>query len=372
MENFFIADKELVLNSLDKKSIIDSLSLENVCEFLDYLQIPYEKKGKDLICPTVCHNKLEEAESMKLYYYSNHKVFHCYTECNDSMSIFEFYKRFMAVNYSEITDEEAVHFVIQFLTKISFSQPEQNKSYLVDKEKYYQEKTFIQLENYSSKVLDCFSEYYHPSWIKDGISKESMKKFNIKFSNSENRIIIPHKDIYGRMVGIRARALEEEDISYGKYKPEKVGKILYTHNLSYNLYGINEHKKAIQKFKRAVIVESEKSVMLDDTFFGENSIAVACCGSNINKYQIWLLTHQLGVNEIVIALDKEYQDWHSEEAKKYRKKLVDICQKYMNFAKMSYIFDKDNLLNKKDAPHDKGKKIYEELLNKRIEVKYGF
>lgn len=372
MENFFISDKKLILESLSKKDIINSLTLEDVENFLDYLQIPYQRKKDFLICPTVCHNRLEEAESMKLYYYSNYHVFHCYTECNESMTIFEFYKKFMAVNYSEISDEEATQFVFQFLTKIAISSSApQNKRVLIDREKYYREKTFLLLEEYSPKVLDCFLNFHHPSWIKEGISEKTMDKFNIRFSNSENRIIIPHKDISGRIVGIRARALEEEDVVYGKYKPEKVGNVLYTHNLSYNLYGIFEHKKAIQKFKRAVIVESEKSVMLDDTYFGENSTAVACCGSNINKYQIWLLVHKLGVNEIVIALDKEYENWLSEEAKKYRKKLVEICEKYSYCVKMSYIFDRENLIGRKDAPHDRGKEVYEKLLKDRIDVKHG-
>ena len=368
--NFYSADEGIYLYNLDRQSIIESLTVDDICKFLEHLKIPYDKTNKYIICPTVCHNPLNEAESMKLYYYPNNKVFHCYTECNESMTVIELYKKFMALNYDEkISEQEAENFVKQFLTKITIKEKDASKnSLLIERSQYYNEKTFIELKEYSEKVLECFKEYYHPSWLKDGISKEAMKKFQIKFSITENRIIIPHFDINGKLIGIRARALEEEDISYGKYKPEKVGDIDYAHNLSYNLYGIDKHKEAIKKFKRAVIVESEKSVLLDETYYGKNSTAVACCGSNINKLQIWLLTQQLGVSEIVIALDKEYDDWHSSEAIKYRKKITDICNKYKIQANMSYIFDKKNLLNKKDAPHDRGKEIYEKLFNERIKV----
>ena len=35
---------------------------------------------------------------MKLYWYQNYKVFHCYTECNESMSIFELYMKYIFLN----------------------------------------------------------------------------------------------------------------------------------------------------------------------------------------------------------------------------------------------------------------------------------
>lgn len=87
-------DKELEDASITKKDIIDSITLNDVKIFLESLgveQIVVNEEKQYLICPTICHNPLEEAESMKLYWYQNNKIFRCYTECNEAMSIFKLY-----------------------------------------------------------------------------------------------------------------------------------------------------------------------------------------------------------------------------------------------------------------------------------------
>ena len=87
-------DKELENASITKKDIIDSITLNDVKIFLESLgveQIVVNEEKQYLICPTICHNPLEEAESMKLYWYQDNKIFRCYTECNEAMSIFKLY-----------------------------------------------------------------------------------------------------------------------------------------------------------------------------------------------------------------------------------------------------------------------------------------
>ena len=79
------ADEELDYASISIQDIVNSITLEDVRLFLESLGVEqiavYEDKGY-LVCPTICHNLLEEAESMKLYWYKNNKIFRCYTECN--------------------------------------------------------------------------------------------------------------------------------------------------------------------------------------------------------------------------------------------------------------------------------------------------
>ena len=117
-----------------------------------------------------------------------------------------------------------------------------------------------------------------------------MDKFHIGFSIAQNKIVIPHFDIQGRLIGIRARTLNKEEAEkYGKYRPIQIGDITYSHQLQFNLYGIYEHQNGIKKRRQAIIAEAEKSVMLDDGYYGELSNTVACCGSIFNKYHISLL-----------------------------------------------------------------------------------
>ena len=363
-------DEQVLLNSLSTKDIIESLTIDDVVRFLESLGVEVDRFENHLICPTICHNPIEEAESRKLYWYQNYKVFHCYTECNESMSIFELYRRYMSLNEHEITLDDAELYVKQFLKNIKIKEIERKSPLTLDKSKYRITDNNEELIEYPISTISYFSTYYHPSWLKEGITKEVMDNFQIKFSLGQNKIIIPHLDFDGRLIGIRARALEQKDIELGKYMPITIGETIYAHRLQFNLYGLYQHKEAIQKYKRAVIFESEKSVLKDEVFYGKNSIAVACCGSSLSKYQVALLCKKLGVNEIVIAFDKEYTDLKDPKAKTYRNKLIEMCEKYKHLASFSYIYDEQNLLSLKDSPNDRGKEIYEKLYQNRSKIRW--
>lgn len=366
-------DKEIDKINLTTYDIINALTIKDVMTFLDSLGVEQYAVNKDrgyIICPTICHNALHEPASMKLYWYQDNKIFRCYTECNEAMSIFKLYKKFCKLNFDrEPTDYEAKEYILSCIKHEVIHTEYEDNEYVLDLEKYQYTTEIPELPEYPAGVMDYFSKYYHPSWLKDGITPAAMDKFNIKFSLGQNKIIIPHYDINGRLIGIRGRALEKAEVeNYGKYRPIQIGQTIYSHQLHFNLYGIHEHKDGIQKRKMAIIAEAEKSVLLDDGYYGDLSNTVACCGSNINKYQIALLT-KLGVDEIVIALDKEYTDSYDSKGKEYRKKLEDICNKYKSLAMFSYIWDYDNLLEEKDAPFDKGKETFEYLFRNRVKVR---
>ena len=365
-------DEELDLLDVSSKDIINSITLEDVKTFLESLGVDqiadYPDKGY-LVCPTICHNPLDEAESMKLYWYQNNKIFKCYTECNEAMTIFELYQRVMRINYHRVSYDEAVDYVKKCLRHIVISGKKKYKPD-IDFEKYNFDSSIPQLTEYPKEMLTYFLPKHHPLWLREGIKPDVMDKFNIGFWNRENKITIPHFAINGRLIGIRARTLDEEEAKeYGKYRPVQIGNTLYAHPLHFNLYGIYEHKDAIEKRRSAIIAEGEKSVLLDDGYYGKWSNTVACCGSNLNKFQVSLLTNILGANEITIAFDKEYTDWRSNEAREYRVKIENMCRKYKGQATFYYIWDIDGLLEYKDSPFDKGKEVFEELYKHRIKVR---
>ena len=368
-------EDEARLTGIDRQDIIESLTLQDIKHFLESLgveQIEVNEEKGYLICPTICHNPIYDAESMKLYWYQNYKVFHCYTECNESMSIFKLYQKFIKVNENRtIGMDEAEDYVKHCLNHIIINASRtKTNNYTLDAEKYTFNTTIPTLNEYSPKILSYFTHYYHPLWLKDGITKEAMDKFKISFSMGQNKIIIPHFDISGRLVGIRARSLEKKEIEeFGKYRPVQIGNVLYSHPLQFNLYGIYEHQDGIRRRRSAIIVEGEKSVLLDEGFYGKFSNAVACCGSNFNKYHISLLTNILGASEIIVALDKEYTDPFSEKAKNYRKKIEELCRRYTSQANFSYIWDYNGLLEEKDSPYDKGKQVFEQLMKERVKIK---
>lgn len=113
----------------------------------------------------------------------------------------------------------------------------------------------------------------------------------------------------------------------------------------------------------------EKSVLKDSSYYGPYSVAVATCGSQLNRFQINLLVQELGVNEIILAYDKEYKNCFDIKGREYRKKLISKCEKYRGLATFYYLFDEHNLLDMKDAPCDKGQETLEKLMKRRIIVK---
>jgi hypothetical protein len=168
---------------MDVKNFLESLGVEQI--------VVNEEKGC-LICPTICHNPIGEAESMKLYWYQNNKIFRCYTECNEAMSIFRLYQKYMALNHYPVTIEEAEEYVKQCLKHIVINTNKVSYNYELDLNKYQFNNNIPTLDEYPKEVLSYFTHYYHPTWLRDGITPEAMDKFHIGFSLGQNKIIIPH------------------------------------------------------------------------------------------------------------------------------------------------------------------------------------
>lgn len=100
-----------------------------------------------------------------------------------------------------------------------------------------------------------------------------------------------------------------------------------------------------------------------------NNISVASCGSNLNYKQIEILIKDFNVNNIIIAYDKEFENFASQDGINYYNKLRKICEKYSNYCNFSFLFDYDNLLQLKDSPIDRGKEVFEKLMKNKIEVR---
>ena len=210
---------------------------------------------------------------------------------------------------------------------------------------------------------------YTEEWIKEGISVKTMKKYNILYSTWQQKIIIPHFDINNQLIGVRGRSLINEDIElFGKYTPFKIGRKFYNHSLGMNLFGLNHNIKTIQKKRKIMLVEAEKSVLQTDTMFGEDNFTVALCGSNLTDYQKGLIL-MLGVREVIIALDKQYEIIDSDECKKWAKHIKDkIIDKLSPFVTVSVLWDTNDLLRYKDSPTDRGKEILIQLMENKIYV----
>lgn len=363
----------------DKHKVREEITTEQVFSLLEEFGGEPQYITDAILSRTICHNGYGEG-SRKLYYYFNTGLFHCYTDCEEpSFDIFELIiKIFRNQEGKELDLNEAVRYIaykcgIQgaYIGEELGSDTQDDWKILnnYDRIQEIENKDYhITLKEYESSILDRLNYNVRiEPWLAEGMTQDVLDHARIGFFPGGDQITIPHWDQNNRFIGLRGRALCKEDCDrFGKYRPLFVNQQFYSHPLGMNLYNLNNSKKNIKSTGIAVIYESEKSCLLSQSYFGiENDVSVACCGSSVSAYQIQMLL-DLGVNEIVIAFDKQYQQTNTPESKAWEKKLMSLYHKYGNDILMSFIWDKENLLGYKDSPIDCGQDTFLHLFNNRI------
>lgn len=345
------------------KEISKSLSDERIKELVRELSggDDYQETSDAIIFRTICHNEDARDGSYKLYYYKENKMFHCYTSCGDNFDIFELFKRrydLLGIEYDFFKD-----IVLKIDGRAAIKEKNGFKNEYKSPYEMIKERNIeVNLPILNNSLLNVYNEFYTPEWLSDGINVEQMKLANIKYSIRENKIIIPHYDFEGNLIGIRGRALNPEDIKIGKYMPVKIGGKIYSHPLEYNLYGLNLVKDNIKKLKIAIVAESEKSVLQLGTMIGsDKNFCVASCGCTFHEYQLDLLL-KAGAEKVIIAYDKEGETY--DEKKKDLEKIMGICKRYKHKCGMGFIYDYDGILELKQSPFDRGKEAFTALYKK--------
>lgn len=343
------------------------LTTENVIYILKQLGSTHIDKSEfgHILFQTVCHC----GSKHKLYYYIESKKFHCYTNCGQ-LSIYDVIMSAKNMSFLQaksyihtLLGIENTHTVETYLPQVS-----NNLEILDMYDSLGNEYTSDELKVYPDTVMKLFSDIYYTGWVEEGITIETMRKFNIKYYALQHAIIIPHYNAEGGLVGIRRRSLDPIEVERGgKYMPIQIEGVWYTHPLQFNLYGLNFNKSYIERTKKLIIVESEKGVMQLDSMFPNGSPVVALSSSNLSNAQVDMIIN-LGVEEVIFALDKQYQEPFTDEYKKYQKKILKLVRKLTTFVSVSIMWDTKGLLGYKDSPTDRGREVFEQLYRTRISI----
>lgn len=371
---------------LDKDAILNSLSKEDVTKVVISLGSaePKTDNSGNLIFQTVCHNNIDPNNSYKLYYYhepnGEHKgkVFHCYSGCNESFGIIELVIRAKRNQGNTFTWYKALRYIAQLTGKIITSSEEdiEQKSQRIDdfnwinrlKNAKKKQKAAPTLAEINENVLDIFCYLPWKPWTEEFITAEAMSRFEISYYGLQHSLVIPHRDIDGRLIGIRQRLLDEQDVeAIGKYVPLQISGQFLRHSLGNNLYGMHVVKDKIKRCKKIMLVEAEKGAMQSFSYFGEDSFTVATCGSNITRNQMKLILGS-GAEEVMIAYDRMYHDASSFEAELYLRKLIKLVAPLVPFVKVYLILDNKDRIPYKQSPTDCGKEILIELMKEKMLV----
>ena len=200
-------------------------------------------------------------------------------------------------------------------------------------------------DNYMERYEDRADKLQ--AWLDEGISAESLERFVVKYDAFSDRLVYPIRNLAGKIVNIGGRTLDPE------WKAKNLRK--YTYFFGWGtldtIYGLYDNLEEILKRREIILFEGCKSVLLADTWGIKNAGAILT--SHLNPHQMRILA-RLGCR-VVFALDKEVKirDDHN-------------IQKLKNYVEVEYLWDREDLLDDKDAPVDKGAETFKKLYEGRL------
>lgn len=199
------------------------------------------------------------------------------------------------------------------------------------------------------KVLEKFEKRQDKLqvWRDEGISDESLTKFQVFYDAFSNRLVYPIRNKDGKIVNIGGRTLDPD------WKEKKLRKYTYFYpwNNGMNIiYGLFENLEEILTNHEIILFEGAKSVMIADSFGIKNTGALLT--SHISAAQFLILA-ALGCR-VVLALDNDVDVRSDHNAKKLKR-----------YVHVSYLHDNEGILGEKDSPVDKGKEVFLNLLQNR-------
>ena len=222
-----------------------------------------------------------------------------------------------------------------------------------------------QLPEYNRNIIDTLPPLYPQAWIDEGISEETMAKYQIRYYERCNQTVIPCFDDEARLVGVRVRNWDKDRVEQAKYMPlVTLDGQCYKFNTNQVFYGINYNKPEIERTGKVIIVESEKAVMKLDTYMGRHNIALGMYGSNLGIQRRNQLL-KMGVNTVSYVVDNDFIGQDDEFFEQWREKIRHFIKLWDGFCRVEIVWDNLGLLGPKENATDRTKEVWEQLWENR-------
>ena len=195
------------------------------------------------------------------------------------------------------------------------------------------------LQKLDDSILSEYIQIPNRWYLESGVSYETQKEFEVGFSVLHDRIMMPIRDEIGNLVGVKGRTIHD---------PKEVSKFFYPYPTSKTLllYGLYKTLPYIKEKNEVIVLEAEKGVMIAWSMGIRNCVAIG--GHKLSMTQVMKL-EKLGV-DVVLALDKGVR----------RERIAKERDKFLKSG-IYTIWDKDDLLNDKEAPVDRGVAMWNKL-----------
>lgn len=210
----------------------------------------------------------------------------------------------------------------------------------------------VQLKTYDESVLDKYERVGNLRFLRDGISLDAQKFFDIRFSIEDNAIIIPIYNECGDIIGAKARINGDPEEGESKYYyplPVQVSQTLYGYSKNYSyLYGND-----------VIVVESEKSVAQGYTFGVRNIVALG--SSAVSEKQSKMLL-QLQPRRIILAFDEGL----AFEQIQRNADMIKSCCSMFETEIWYWDADQDLDIGEKCSPTDMGREKFDEIMEEQL------
>lgn len=315
--------------------------LDKICENVSVLEyasangFEFERKGKNWW--TNCPNHQDDTPSLMI---DDKGRFHCFS-CQIHGRIIDWLKEVEHLSFKEAVSKAARLASIEIAQTTPSLTVRFNKT-LANKKKLPKVEHII-LPNTEYEKYD---PAYPEEWEQEGISKEAMDFFDIRFDPRASRIVYPVRLLNGDLIGVKGRTIfPHKVLNIPKYMN------YYEIGSADFLQGLDKTKDDVFESGEIILFEGIKSCMKAWGWGYRNTAAVE--SHAINAYQMRILL-QLGV-DIVVAFDSDvnYKD-------KGIKTTLDTLSKFTNV----YVINGENILGgaeAKNSPVDCGEQVWEHL-----------
>lgn len=204
-------------------------------------------------------------------------------------------------------------------------------------------------KEYPEMVMDKYDHVGNKRWMKDGISLETQKKYGVGYDTLNDLIVFPWRSATsGNIIAVKARINYQREDGGLKYYYVENGQV------SQSLFGYSENYDALFRCKHLFVFESEKSVMLLDTWGMRNGVAIG--SHSLSDVQAKLIM-ALDPEEVWFMMDKDLD-------LKETKKNIEILKSYsvMKSCRIKFWdWEKNKTVCEKGAPVDMGRAIFEDI-----------
>lgn len=357
-------------NKFNPKAIKARLTIDDHKKIMKALGIPAYTESSSVITYWTGDKNRDAMKGSpgKLVFYKDTKIYMGYT-ASTSYDIISLCQVRLSLLSKPHTFIDAINFIIE-TTGIEIDVVKRiNAPHVCDwsgLEKFVRfRSTGSTLTPYDKSILDQLNHSIPQQWLDEGISADTMVKYQIGYYERQQASTIPCFNRDGELIGIRCRHWNPDEIEAGKYRPlSLLDGTTFKFPTNQVFFGINWNWGEIERTGVVMVVESEKAVMWLDSLYREQNVALGMYGKNLGLQRRNQLI-KLGVNKVIYIPDNDWIGKTKSDFDKWEQDVIKFGNQFKGYANVEVVWDNLGLLKEKENATDGGIETWNKLFNNK-------